>query len=224
MFLYYLRIVEFNRLVWGYPRIIGKIVQEGYLVKKLLFGAFGQESFVGIMNFFVYSANGTFWLCCCSVAQSCLTLCHPMQCSMTGLPVLPYFPEFAQTYVHQVNDAIQPSHPLSSPSLHALHLSQNQSLFQWVGSSYQAKVLDRQFQHQSFKGIFRVDFLQDWLVGSSCCPRDSQESSPAPQFKSINSLALSLLYGLTLTSVHDYWKNHSYDLKKLCWQSDISAF
>ena len=151
MFLYYLRIVGFNRLVWGYPGIIGKIVQEGYLVKKLLFGAFGQESFVGIMHIFVSSANGTFWLCC-SVAQSCLTLCDPMDCSMTGLPVLPYFPEFAQTHVHQVNDAIQPSHPLSPTSPPSLNLFQHQGLFQWVSSSHQvAKVLEFQLQHQSFQ-------------------------------------------------------------------------
>ena len=57
------------------------------------------------------------------------------------------------------------------------------------------------------------------LVGSPCSPRDSQESSPTPQFKSINSSALSFLYSLTLTSVRDYWKNHSLDLMDLCWQS-----
>ena len=64
----------------------------------------------------------------------------------------------------------------------------------------------------SFQWIFRVDFLHDWLVWSPCSPGDSQESFPAPQFKSINSLALRLLYGPTLTSIHDYWKNHSFDL------------
>src|SRR5574340_1088820 len=62
------------------------------------------------------------------------------------------------------------------------------------------------------------------LVGSSCSPRDSQESSPAPQFKSINSLALSFLHSPTLTSMHDHWKNHSLDWMDLCWQSNISAF
>ena len=59
---------------------------------------------------------------------------------------------------------------------------------------------------------------------SSCCPRDSQESSPAPEFESINSFALSLFYGLALTSVHDYWKNHSFDYTDICWQSNVSAF
>ena len=67
------------------------------------------------------------------------------------------------------------------------------------------------FQHQSFQCIFRTDFLQDGLVGSPCSPRDSQESSPTPQFKIINSSAFSFLYGPTLTSLCDYSKNHSFD-------------
>ena len=66
-----------------------------------------------------------------------------------------------------------------------------------------------------------ISFRMDW---SPCCPRDSQGSSPTPQFKSINSLALSLLYGPTCTSVHDYWKNHSFDYTDLCRQCNISAF
>ena len=116
-----------------------------------------------------------------------------MDCSMPGFPVLHYFSEFTKTHVHWVSDAIQPSHPLSSPSPPAFNLSQNQGLFLWVGSSHQvAKVLEFHLQHQSFQWIFRVDFLLDWLVWSSCCPRDSQDSSPAPQFESINSSVLSL--------------------------------
>ena len=105
-------------------------------------------------------------------------------------------------------------HPLFPPSPPTLSLSQNQDLFQWVGFSHQvAKVLEFQFQHQSFWWIFRVDFLSDWLVWSPHCPR---KSSPTPQFKSINSLVLSLLYGPTLTSVHDCWKNHSFNYTALC--------
>ena len=68
-----------------------------------------------------------------------------------------------------------------------------------------------QLQSQSFQWIFRTDFLYDWLVWSPCNLRDSQESSPTPQFKSINSLVLSFLYSPTFTSIHDYWKNHSLD-------------
>ena len=101
------------------------------------------------------------------------------------------------------------------PLLLTFNLSQHQGLFQWVGSSHQvAKVLE--LQHQSFQGIFRVDFLEDWLVCSPCCPRDFQEFSPTPQFKSINSLPLSLLYGPNFTTIDDYWKNHSFDCMELC--------
>ena len=71
--------------------------------------------------------------------------------------------------------------------------------------------MEFQLQHQSFQCVFKIDFLQNGLVGSPCCPRDSQESSPAPRFKSINSSALNLLYGPALTSIHDYWKKHSFD-------------
>ena len=102
---------------------------------------------------------------CCSIAQSGPTLCDPTDCSMPGFPVLHYLPEFAQTHVHWVSDAIQPFHPLSPPSPPALNLSQHQGLFQWVGSSHQvAKVLELQLQHQSFQWIFRVDsFRIDWF-------------------------------------------------------------
>ena len=94
------------------------------------------------------------------VAQSCLTLCDPMNCSMPELPVHHQLPESTQTHVRWVSDAIQPSHPLSSPSPPALNLSQHQGLFQWVSSSRRmAKVLELQLRHRSFKWIFRTDFL-----------------------------------------------------------------
>ena len=99
-----------------------------------------------------------------SVTQSCLTLCNPMDCSMPGLPVH-QLPELAQTHVHRVDDAIQPSHPLLSPSPPAFNLSQHQGLFQWVSSSHQVtKALELQLQHQFFQWIFRVDLLEDLLV------------------------------------------------------------
>ena len=80
-----------------------------------------------------------------SVAQSCPTLCNPMNRSAPGLPVHHQLPEFTQTHVHRVSDAIQPSHPLSSPSLPALNPSQHQGLFQWINSSHElAKVLEFQ--------------------------------------------------------------------------------
>ena len=135
-----------------------------------------------------------------------------MNHSTPGLPVHHQLPKVTQAHIHRVGDAIQLSHPPSSPSLPALNLSQHQGLFKCVSSSHQvAKVLEFQLQHQSFQRNPRVDLLQNGLVGSPCSPRDSQESSLTPQFKSINSLALSFLYSPTLTSIHDYWKNHSFD-------------
>ena len=125
-----------------------------------------------------------------------------------GLPVHRRLLEFTQIHVHWVGDTIQQSHPLSSPSPPAFNLSQHHGLFKWVSSSHQvAKVLE--LQHQSFQWIFRTDFLG--LVGSPCSPRDFQDCSLISQFKSINSLALTFLYSPTLTPIHDYWKNHSFD-------------
>ena len=99
---------------------------------------------------------------CLVIVQSLsrVLLCQPMNCSTPGFPVLHYFPEFVQAHVHWVSDAIQPFHPLLSPSFLALNLSQHQGFFQWVHSSHQvAKVLELQIQHQSFQWIFRTDFL-----------------------------------------------------------------
>ena len=146
-----------------------------------------------------------------SVAQSCPTLCNPKNRSTPGLPVH-QLPEFTQSHIHRVGDAIQPSHPLSPSSPPALNPSQHQGLFQCVNTFHEvAKVLEFQLQHHSLQRNPRADLLQNGLVGSPYSPRDSQESSPTPQLKSINSSALSLLHSPTLTSIHDYWKNHSLD-------------
>ena len=138
---------------------------------------------------------------CSSFAQSCPW--NPMNGSMPGFPVLYCLPELAQTHVHRVGDAIQPTYPLSSPSPPTFNLSQSGS---FSSSHQEAKVLELQLQHQSFKWVFRVDFLYGWLARSPCCPRNSQESSPEPQFEIINFLMLILIYGQTLISVYDYWK------------------
>ena len=179
------------------------------------------------MCFFLYYILYLYMLYVSVISIVLLLLCPlvvsgslwPINCRATpGFPVLNYLLEFAQTHVHWVGDAIQPSHPLSSPSP-AFNFSQHQGHFQWAGSSHQAaKVFE--LQHQPFQWIFRVDFLHDWVVRSPCCPRESQESSPTPQFKSINSSALSLIYHPTLISMHDYWKNHSFNYMNLCWKSD----
>ena len=100
-----------------------------------------------------------------SVAQSCPTLCDPMNCSMPGVPVHHQLPEFTQTHVHRVSDAIQLSHPLSSPSPPAPNPSQHLNLFQWVNSLHEvAKVLEFQLEHHSFQRNPRADLLQmAWL-------------------------------------------------------------
>ena len=102
-----------------------------------------------------------------SVAQSCTTLWDPMNCSTPGFPVQHQFPEFTQTQVRQVGDAIQPSHPLSSPSPPAPNTSQHQSLFQWVNSSHE--VAKTKYWSFSFSigpskehpGL--ISFRMDWL-------------------------------------------------------------
>ena len=142
-----------------------------------------------------------------SVVSDSLRL-HGLQ--HTRPPCLSPHPEFTQTHVHWVGDAIQPSHPLSSLSSPALNLSQHQGLFQWVNSSHQvAKVLELQLQHQSFQ-------TQDWSPLGwtgwiSLQSKGLSRVSPTPQFKSINSSAFSFLYSPTLTSIYDYWKNHTFD-------------
>ena len=149
------------------------------------------------------------WYQFSSVAQSCLTLCNPMD---TRLPCPSPTPRACSNscplswwYHSTISSSVVPF----SSCLQSFPAS---GLSQWVSSSHQvAKVLEFQLQHQSFQWIFRTDFLYDGLVGSPCSPRDSQESSPTPQFKSINSSALSFLQSPTLTSIHDHRKNHSLD-------------
>ena len=146
-----------------------------------------------------------------SVAQSCPTLCDPMNRSTPGLPVHHQLLEFTQTHIHWVTDTIQPSHPVvpfsSCPqSLAASESFPMSQLFAWGGQSTGVSALASFFLKK-----FQADLLQNGLVGSLCSPRASQESSPTPQFKSINSLVLSFLHSPTLTSIHDHGKNHSLD-------------
>ena len=152
-----------------------------------------------------------------SVAQLCLTLCDPMDCSMPG----PLSITNSQSPPKPMSiESVMPSSHLilCRPLSPALNLSSVfQGLFKWVSSSHQvAKVLEIQLQHKSFQWTPWTDLPQDGLVGSPCSPLDwtelnFQESSPTPQFKSINSLVLSFLHSPNLTSIHDYWKNHSLD-------------
>ena len=116
-----------------------------------------------------------------------------MDCSTPGFPVHHQLQEFTQNHVHWVSDAIQISISSSvirfSFCLQSFPASGSFPMSQFFASG--AKVLEFQLQYQSFQWIFRTDFLQDGLVKSPCSPRDSQESFPTPQFKSVNSSALS---------------------------------
>ena len=130
---------------------------------------------------------------CSSVAQSCPTLCNPMVCSMPGLPLHHQLPQSTQTHVHWLGDDIQPSHPLSSPSPPAFNLSQHQGLFKWVNFAHQvAKVLEFHLSiSPSNESSGLISFRMDWF--DLLAVQWTQESSPTPQFKSINSSALSFI-------------------------------
>ena len=152
-----------------------------------------------------------------------------MNRSTPGLPVHHQLLEFTQTHSHRVSDAIQPSHPLSSPSLPAFPFSSCLQSFPESGSFPMSQFFASSGQSigrfsisltNEYSGL--ISFRIDWF--DLAFPRHSQESSPTPHFKSTDSLALSLLYGPTLTSVHDYWKNQNVDYVDLYWQSDVSAF
>ena len=134
-------------------------------------------------------------------------------------PCLSYLLEFAQTHVHWVDDAIQLSHPLSSPSPPAVNLSQLQDLFQWVGSSHQvAKVLSFSFSispSNEYSGL--IFFIIVWFDVFTA--QGTLKSPPALQFESINSFTLSFLYGPTLTSVHEILQTVlTLKLEKGFWQ------
>ena len=148
------------------------------------------------------------WTCdqyCCSATKLCPTLCDPVDCSTSGFPVLHYLPEFAQTHVHWVSDAIQPSHPHSISSFSSCAQSFPASGFfpvsqffasggQSIGVSASASVLPMNIQDW---------FPLGWTGSISMQSKGLSQSSPTPQFKSINSSALSFLYSPTLTSIHD---------------------
>ena len=157
---------------------------------------------------------------CCSVTKSCLTLCDPMNRSTPGFTVHHQLPELTQTHVRWVGDAIQPSHPPSSPSPSAFNLSPASGSFpmsqlfasggQSTGVSASASVLPMSIQDWFPLGSVRIR-----LGWSPCSPRDSQKVfSPAPWFESI-----SLLHGPALTSIHDLGENHSIECTDLCQQS-----
>ena len=143
-------------------------------------------------------------------SRSVWALCDPMDGSKPGLPVHHQLPELAQTHIHWVSDAVQTSHPVIPSSFHLQSFPASKSFQlsqlytsggQSIGASVSATLLPMNIQDWSPLG---------WTSWISLQARDSQESSPT-QFKSINSSVLSFLYSPTLTSIHDYWKNHSLD-------------
>ena len=143
------------------------------------------------------------FFCCCSALKSCLTLCKPMDCSTPSFPVLHYLPKFAQTLDHRVNDdttilsSVTPFSfcPQSFPASGHFPMSQLFTSRAWYWS-FRLSISSS----NEYSGLisFKIDLFD-------CCPWGCQESL-APNF---NSLALNLLYGRSLKSVHDYWKNHA---------------
>ena len=140
-----------------------------------------------------------------------------MDCSTPGFPVLHYLLEFAQTHI---TESVMPSNHLILGHclfvLSSVFPSESALCIRWPKYwSFSLSICPS----SEYSGL--ISFR---MVGSPCSPRDSQESSPAPQFERINSLVLSLLCGSSLTFVHDFWKKNSLDCKNLCWKSDVSAF
>ena len=155
---------------------------------------------------------------CCSASKSCLTLGNPVDCSTPGFPVFHCFLEFCSNSCPLRQWCCLTISSSAAPFSSAFSLSQHLCLF----------LLSRPFtsggQSVGVSNEFRLGFPLGLLVWSPYSLRDSQEPSPAPQFESIHSLVLCLLYGPTLTSIHDYWKNHSFDYTDLCCQSGNFAF
>ena len=138
-------------------------------------------------------------------------LCDPMDCSTPGLPVHHQLPELTQTHVHWVGDAIQLSHPLLSPSPSAFNLSQHHSLFQWVSSSQQvAKALGV----SASASVLPMN-IQDWfpLGWTGWISLQSKGLSRVFSNTTVQKHQFfgAQLYCPTLTSIHDHWKNHSFD-------------
>ena len=170
----------------------------------------------------LYTCN--LYYCCSSATQLCLTLCNTMDCSTPCFPVHHQFPEPTQTHVHHISDAIQPS-LLCCPLILLLSIFpsirdfSNESFLHIRWPQYWSFKFSFSFSNE-YSGLisFRIEWF-DLLVIQGIL-----ESSPTPQFKSINSLALKLIYGTTLTSIYDHWKNHKFDYTELGQQNDVSAF
>ena len=159
-----------------------------------------------------------------SVAQSCPTLCDPMNRSTPGLPVHHQLPEFTQTHVHRVHDAIQPSHPLS-PRLLLLPIPPSIRVF-----SSELALHMRWPKYWSFSFSISpsnehpglVSFRMDWM--DLLAVQGTLKSLLQHHSSKESILLLSFLHSPALTSIYDHWKNHRLDETDLCWQSNVSAF
>ena len=162
---------------------------------------------------------------CCSVANSCRTLCALMNCSTPGFSVLHYLPEFAQTHVHWISDAIQPSHPLSPPSPPALNLSQHQGLLKWISScirwpKYWSYSISQSVLSMNIQGWFPLGLTGlISLLSKRLSKVFSRTKLQKHQFFSAQSSLWSNSH-----IFYDYWQNHSFDYTDLFQQSDVSAF
>ena len=154
-----------------------------------------------------------------SVAQSCLTLCHPMNCSTPGSPVLHYLLEYAQIMSIE-SVMLQPAHPLMPSPPSSLDISQRQWLLQWVVCvqpkywSFSVSISPSSEYPGSFS--LKMDWMDLLAVQGTF--------RSLLQFEGINSLVLCLLYGSTLTTICDHWEDYSLDYMDLCWQGNVSAF
>ena len=169
--------------------------------------------------------RGCSYLSCCLVTQSCLIPCSSMDCSIPGFPVLHRLLELAPILVHWVGDAIQPYHPLLPSSSPALNLSQHQGLFQWVGSSHHVA---KSIGASASASVFPVN-IQGWfplgltglifLLSKGLSRVFYSTTFWKHQFFDTQPSLCS-----NSPSIHDYWKDHSFDYTDLCWQSDVSIF
>ena len=152
---------------------------------------------------------------------------QPTDCTTSGLPVHHQLPEFTQTHAYQVSDAIQPSHPLSSPSitfsLSQLYQSGSFPMSQFFVLGGQSIGVSASASVSSNEYLGLISFRMDWL-DLLAVQQTLKSLLQHHNSKSINFLALSFLHSPTLTSIHDHWKNHSLDQMDLCWQSNVSTF
>ena len=143
---------------------------------------------------------------------------------MPGFPVRHHLPELIQTHVHRSmmpsNHLILCHHLFLPPSIFpSIRVFSNKSALHIRWPKYRSSSFDISPSNEH-PGL--ISFRMDWL--NLLAVQRTQESSPTPHFKSMNSLVLSFLYSPTLTSIHDYWKNHSFDYMDFFWQSDVSCF